>query len=123
MKVGYNQTVCGVMCLLGAAGVITCLLFETYALLTVAVIFLLYGAIARTRTYFEYEPTAGTIAIKAPLGPLAYHYKGDLRFMDGRLRCTSPDGHVKTVPVRRVLSNPEHWRTFRAELKKSNAVT
>jgi hypothetical protein len=123
VKVGYNQTVSGAMVLLGAAGAVLVLLFGNYPLVVPSVVFFLYGVLMLTRTYFEYEPDSSTILIKAPLGPLVNRYQGNLRFTDGRLRCTRDDGRTRTVPVRRVLSNPEHWRAFRAELKKSNAVT
>jgi hypothetical protein len=63
------------------------------------------------RPYFTYDPDTSTISIMATLGRMSLStHTGKLRFKDGRLRCTSDDGRTRTVPVRRVLSNPEHWQ-------------
>jgi len=121
VKVGYNQTVSAVVAILGAIGVIVALLFELYpGLLVTSPIFLLCGVLMLVRPYFVYEP--GTVGRNALVGPIVFRHSGELRFKDGRLRCTDDDGRTRKVPVMRVLSDPDDWRAFRARLKEDNAA-
>jgi hypothetical protein len=118
MKVRYNPAVPTVFIVLGVVnGVLGLLLLGSGGgsgpSLFLGPLFLVLGILQATRTYFEFEPAAGTISVAALLGPAGRQYGGgDSRLsLDGdKIRCTYAAGRVKTVPVKRYLASAAQWR-------------
>lgn len=120
MVIGYNRTVSAAIIVFGVAGLVLCMLLDVVPLAGFMV-FVVHGALMWFRPYFRYEAGTNTIVMTALLGRLAVRRTGPFRVENGRLRYTREDGSTRKVSVMRVLSDPDDWRAFRAELKKSQS--
>jgi hypothetical protein len=118
MKVRYNHAVPTVFIVLGAVNAVLGLLLlqsggSAGPSLFLGPVFLLLGILQATRTYFEFDPTTGTIATMALLGPAGREYGGKagrLTVDGNKIRCTYFAGTVKTVPVKRYFARADQWR-------------
>ncbi|GAB3461287.1 hypothetical protein [Actinophytocola sediminis] len=123
MKVGYNPVVAAVSLVIGtmvlALGVIGLTNDSATPLLLLGPLLMLAGVLQLLRTYFEFDPAAGTIVVRAIAGPAKRRFGGQdgrLAIANGRIVCTPADGHTRKVPVSRKLAKRDDWDAVLARL-------
>jgi hypothetical protein len=130
MKVRYNPAVPTVFIVLGAVNAVLGLLLlqsggSAGPSVFLGPLLMLAGILQATRTYFEFEPTTGTISVVALLGPAGRQYGGadSTLSVDGnKIRCTYFAGTVKTVPVKRFFARSDQWRVVVDHITRAQHV-
>lgn len=128
MSVRYNPVFGIVLIVLGAVDLILSLWLMQVGgsagfSLIIGPFLILLGILQLTRPYFEFEPAAGTIVVKALIGPAARQFggaKGGRLFVEGnRILHTRADGRTKKVPVNRFFARGEQWQAVVAQIAQA----
>jgi hypothetical protein len=101
------------------AGTSTVFFFMSFAFLT------LICAVLWSRTYFEFEPSTRTIAVKRAFGAGRRFggAAGGRLVVDGdRVFCITASGARKWVPVTRFLARAEQWNAVLEQIRRTSVT-